>query len=336
MPRTSPRRQAALQATKQSQDEEDTASSSPLKDGQNGNPKKSKTVKGSSSNNKKKSPPAKEKTTQASAGGTKRKQTAAKKNQEPPEKKKTKAEPQRLTERDELPKLWTPEQAQKHGSYTFKIASWNVAGLRALMRNHPEALAKLAKEHDLDVLCLQETKLQEAHLDDPKLKIRGHLLEQEGYDAYYTCSTTKKGYSGTACFVRRRNEGGGEAKTGANTTNGKQKNIGDFFGKKTTTTSAADDKLEAALLPIDENLLVPTEVTYSFGKSNHDGEGRIICLDFPLFTLIALYVPNSGQKLERLDYRTKEWDMDLVQFVKEKQATRNVPVMWLGDLVSYV
>ena len=34
----------------------------------------------------------------------------------------------------------------------FKICSWNVAGLRALMRNHPNALGDLAKKYDLDVI----------------------------------------------------------------------------------------------------------------------------------------------------------------------------------------
>lgn len=31
----------------------------------------------------------------------------------------------------------------------FKIASWNVAGLRALVRKQPDALRNLAKEHGM-------------------------------------------------------------------------------------------------------------------------------------------------------------------------------------------
>ena len=31
---------------------------------------------------------------------------------------------------------------------------------------------------------------------------------------------------------------------------------------------------------------------------------------------VALYVPNSGQKLERLDYRVEQWDPALRAYVK--------------------
>ena len=68
------------------------------------------------------------------------------------------------------------------------------------------------------------------------------------------------------------------------------------------------------------------------GKEQHDSEGQLVVLDFPLFSLINLYVPNSGQGLQRLDYRTNEWDKDILAFVQKKQAERGVPVMWLGDL----
>jgi len=68
------------------------------------------------------------------------------------------------------------------------------------------------------------------------------------------------------------------------------------------------------------------------GVPKHDGEGRIIVIDFPLFSICNVYVPNSGQNLDRLEYRTKEWDKDWLRFVQRKQRDRNVPVMWLGDL----
>ena len=55
-------------------------------------------------------------------------------------------------------------------------------------------------------------------------------------------------------------------------------------------------------------------------------------MDFPLFSIVNLYVPNSGQKLERLDYRTVEWDKDLLKFMQNKEKERGVPVIWFGDL----
>lgn len=46
-----------------------------------------------------------------------------------------------------------------NGTKTIKLLSWNVNGLRALLKI--KGLASLAEE-DFDVLCLQETKLQVA------------------------------------------------------------------------------------------------------------------------------------------------------------------------------
>jgi exodeoxyribonuclease-3 len=250
----------------------------------------------------------------------------AKKN--PPKKKKA-ADHQQVTERDELPKLWNAEKAQTNGSYTFKIASWNVAGLRALMRNSPDALANLCKEHDLDMLCLQETKLQEMHLDDPKLKIRGHLLQEEGYDAYYSCSgpPAKKGYSGTAVFTKRHSSSSSSSKKAT------QKTIASFFGGSGGGSSdAAKAEKKSSELPVSTETLTPVDVSYNLGK-DIDAEGRVIMVDFPFASIANVYVPNSGQKLERLQYRTEGWDKDFLSFIQKKQADRGgLPVLWLGDL----
>lgn len=194
-----------------------------------------------------------------------------------------------------------------HRPTAFRVASWNVAGLRALLRNHPTALPDFCAKHKIDLLCLQEHKLQEQHLDDPKLKIQQVL--EDSYDSYWSCSTAKKGYSGTAVFVKKRK---------------KSKNLKDFFGKK------APDTTDGEALPIDPKLLVPDSVTYKMGFEKHDAEGRLVAVDYPWGSLVNVYVPNSGQKLERLDYRTKEWDKDWIDFMREKQKSR--PVLWLGDL----
>jgi exodeoxyribonuclease III len=55
-------------------------------------------------------------------------------------------------------------------------------------------------------------------------------------------------------------------------------------------------------------------------------------MDFPFATITNVYVPNSGQVLERLDYRTKEWDKDFLTFQQQKEKDRGLPVIWLGDL----
>ena len=74
--------------------------------------------------------------------------------------------------------------------------------------------------------------------------------------------------------------------------------------------------------------LIPSDVTYQMGVTDHDQEGRLVKVDFPLFSLINCYIPNSGQKLERLEYRTQQWDKDFLKYVQEQPK----PTIWLGDL----
>ena len=65
----------------------------------------------------------------------------------------------------------------------MKLISWNVNGLRAVMKKN---FFDFVAEQQPDVLCLQETKMQEGQAEVPV----------EGYHQYW-CSAEKKGYSGT-------------------------------------------------------------------------------------------------------------------------------------------
>lgn len=78
-----------------------------------------------------------------------------------------------------------------------KLMSWNVNGLRALLKLEGFSALELAQREDFDVLCLQETKLQEKDVE----AIRQTLLEGYG-NSYWTCSVSKLGYSGTAIISR--------------------------------------------------------------------------------------------------------------------------------------
>jgi len=44
----------------------------------------------------------------------------------------------------------------------------------------------------------------------------------------------------------------------------------------------------------------PKSVKFGIGISKHDKEGRTLTLEFEKFYLVTCYVPNAGQKLERL------------------------------------
>ena len=47
----------------------------------------------------------------------------------------------------------------------------------------------------------------------------------------------------------------------------------------------------------------PLSVSYGFGKKEHDGEGRVITVEFSSYFVVTVYTPNSQNELRRLDYR---------------------------------
>lgn len=73
-----------------------------------------------------------------------------------------------------------------------RVISWNVNGIRAAEK---KGLFTFLKDHDPDVLCLQETKAQEDQL--------GEDFYPEGYHSCFH-SAVKKGYSGTAVYSKEK------------------------------------------------------------------------------------------------------------------------------------
>ncbi len=78
----------------------------------------------------------------------------------------------------------------------LKLMSWNVNGLRAVMKKD---FVGILKGMDTDILAIQETKLQEDQRTEEMLNIAG-------YESYWSYSTVKKGYSGTTIFTRQKPE----------------------------------------------------------------------------------------------------------------------------------
>ena len=71
----------------------------------------------------------------------------------------------------------------------MKLVSWNVNGLRAVLK---KGFEDFFRSVDADIFCVQETKMQEGQIEDFTL---------EGYTQYWN-SAVKKGYSGTAIFTK--------------------------------------------------------------------------------------------------------------------------------------
>ncbi|MCG8311244.1 MAG: exodeoxyribonuclease III [Cytophagales bacterium] len=148
----------------------------------------------------------------------------------------------------------------------MKMISWNVNGVRAIMKKD---FPKSVNDLDADVLCIQETKA-----NAEQVKIALELVD--GYHIYANGSKARKGYSGTAILSRTE----------------------------------------------------PMGVSYDMGVGEHDQEGRIIAAEYEGYYIVTVYVPNSGNELVRLDYRTL-WDKDFLNYLKDLE--KNKPVIVCGD-----
>lgn len=80
-----------------------------------------------------------------------------------------------------------------YGGVHLKIYSWNVNGLRAVYKKGFKAWIEAEEP---DVLCIQETKIQEETLNQDLRKI-------DGYYSYFSFAE-KKGYSGVATYTKHK------------------------------------------------------------------------------------------------------------------------------------
>lgn len=144
----------------------------------------------------------------------------------------------------------------------MRIATWNVNGLRACLG---KGFIESCQSLDVDVICLQETKMQQGQA----------VVDLEGYEEYWN-SAEKKGYSGTAIFTRVK----------------------------------------------------PISVSFGLEDEKHNTEGRVITAEFDDFFLVNQYVPNSKEKLARIDYRMDYEDAMRAHLCKLDKIK---PVIACGD-----
>lgn len=220
----------------------------------------------------------------------------------------------------------------------MKIISWNVAGLRSVLKKSPLIIDNLISTHRPDVLCLQETKLQEEHVDE----IRDSLLKSMNtlssvkYTSFWSSSKTKKGYSGTAIFVK----GGGRSDAAVSEPAKKQKTLASMWGGKQEAKAAASNEdnsqpaSEEQVVEHSRVLSVNYDCVHAYNNKKTPalcpGEGRTITIEFPDYFLINCYVPNSGQNLERLQYRVNTWDPGMRDYIHTLELQK--PVVFTGDL----
>lgn len=161
-----------------------------------------------------------------------------------------------------------------------------------------------AQKHDPHIICLQETKIQQAHETD----FNADAELAPGYVKFWASSVAKKGYSGTALFIKQsicgditRSRGDVRDKEDAvedkdetsgstRKKKGKQKSISSFFAAAASTK--ASDPTPAVPTDVESLEARPTlplrlvEVSCELQEPRFAGEGRTITAEFDKFYLV--------------------------------------------------
>jgi len=222
-------------------------------------------------------------------------------------------------------------------SSEIRLFSWNVNGLRAVLRKG--ALQQFLKDHQPDILCLQEIKCKPDQLD---------LFEADALKDYqiFWNPADRPGYSGTAILVREaafcsvacdsktsfelNKENSRVSRLGATfcsvacpipqtpavqTTTFTKRVRGDVVGERETECCGLDD--------CESRTRTRTELEAA------NCEGRVLALDFGSFYLVNVYTPNSKPDLSRLKLRHDSWDPEFKDLLKNLEKTK--PVITCGD-----
>jgi exodeoxyribonuclease III len=166
----------------------------------------------------------------------------------------------------------------------MRIISWNVNGIRAV---HKKGLfVPFIKKYAPDILCLQETKA-ERHQSE---------VDLPDYEEYWN-SATRKGYSGTAIFIKKS------------------------LGKPLSVALGLPEKIAKKFGLADD------------GYGDPNTEGRVIAAEFKDFYVISVYTPNAKDDLSRIPLRHKQWDPAFLFYMQELEKKKpNKPLIFCGDL----
>jgi len=155
----------------------------------------------------------------------------------------------------------------------MKLVSWNVNGIRAV---HKKGLfVPFIEKYKPDFILLQETKAEQnqSEVDLPE------------YEEYWNSSTSRKGYSGTAIFTKK--------------------------------------KPIAVLLGLPEDIAKKYKLQDD-GCGDPNTEGRIVALEMPDFYVVSVYTPNAKDDLSRLALRHKHWDPAFLAYMNRLEESKPV------------
>ena len=159
------------------------------------------------------------------------------------------------------------------------LVSWNVNGIRSVHKKG--VLLPFLEHYRPAVVCLQETKAE-----------RGQAaIDLPAYEEYWL-SAKRKGYSGTAIFVKK------------------------------------DIPVHSVMFGFPEEL----SEQFGFSQDGHGDpteEGRLIAVELDDFFVVTVYTPNSKLDLSRLALRHTQWDPAFLAYMQQLEAEK--PVILCGD-----
>jgi exodeoxyribonuclease-3 len=178
---------------------------------------------------------------------------------------------------------------------TLNIWTWNINSVRTKV----DLVNKLLLKHDIDILLLTETKIQQEN------------IKFNNYNCIW--NNNKNSYHHGIAFVYKQDL---NIELLSNTLSIYEKNI----NIKNLKNKEVIEKYQPF---IDKEI----------EKAYHN-EGRILTIKCNNIIIVGTYVPNSGrdkqEPLKRLAFRTLCWDIDLYTYLLELE--KQYPVIWIGDL----
>ncbi len=206
--------------------------------------------------------------------------------------------------------------------WCMKVYSWNVNGIRAVVKKG--TFQQFIKDHDPDILCLQETKIDAVQLS----KWRGaKAVSQQGslsrQDVAVATSRSEKSRLAAAL------ESQPESLDSVNLAAEQGQAVVDLSGYEEYWNSSKNKKgysgtaIFSKIKPIAVVNDIPDEFVKSaglvldnYGHSND--EGRVIAAEFDDFYVVTAYTPNAKDDLSRIPLR-QQWDKAMTAYCNSLQ-----------------
>ena len=161
----------------------------------------------------------------------------------------------------------------------MKVLNWNVAGIRACYKKDGLSIV-----NNYDIVCFQETKCE-------KFQFPQESLFPEFKYKYWHATKGRKGFHGTSIWS-------------------KEEPVSVVYGLPCEYNDPTSKSCEVPAGNFD-----PTSKSCEVPAGNFDQEGRVITAQFPEFTIVTVYTPNSKADLSRLPERVNEWDTRFRNYV---------------------